>query len=119
MESDLQQLQGTWQAVRIESQGNPVPAETARRLKYVFAGDRVTLVEDGNAVGTGSVMLDPGAAPKAITVRMEDGPGKGQTASGIYRVARDTLTLCIGGERPSEFSGTGAAALIELEREKS
>ena len=117
MDDDLQQLQGTLRAVRIECGGVAVPAEAARKLKYGFAGDQVTLVEGATATGAGSVTLEPEPTPGAITVRMTDGPGHGQTASGIYEIAGDSLTLCIGPDRPAEFSGRGPAALIQLARE--
>jgi uncharacterized protein (TIGR03067 family) len=112
MDAELQLLQGTWQAVNMEAGGGPVPPEAARRLKYVFAGDRVTLLEDDVATGAGAVAVRPGA----IDVAMTDGPGRGQVARGIYEVAGDRLRLCIGPERPAAFRGVGSASLVELER---
>jgi hypothetical protein len=47
---------------------------------------------------------------------MQEGPAAGQNVVGIYRLDGDRLTLCLDAERPAEFSGTGAASLIELER---
>ena len=116
MEPELQQLQGTWQAVSMETGGSPVPAEVARRLRYVFEGDRVTLLEDGKPTGAGTVTLQPDAGPKALDVRMTEGPGRGQKAEGIYELAGDRLKLCIGPERPTAFRGAGPAAVVELER---
>jgi uncharacterized protein (TIGR03067 family) len=94
--------------------GNPVPAEVVRRLKYVFEGDRVTILEDDAATGAGDVTLRPDETPSAIDVAMTEGQGKGQVALGIYEVDGDRLRLCIGGERPAGF-GVGGA-LVELER---
>jgi uncharacterized protein (TIGR03067 family) len=75
----------------------------------------VTLLEDEIATGTGNVAV-PETGPKAIDVITMSGPGWGQVLLGIYEVVGDGLTLCIGGERPSEFSGAGLAALMELQR---
>ena len=47
---------------------------------------------------------------------MTEGPARGQATFGVYRVAGDRLTLCIGPERPASFSARGTAALVELER---
>jgi uncharacterized protein (TIGR03067 family) len=93
-----------------------MPAEAARRLRYVFEGDRVTLLEDGKSTGAGTVTLHPVASPKALDVLMTEGPGRGQKAEGIYEVAGDRLTLCIGPGRPAGFRSAGPAALVELER---
>lgn len=116
MDADLQQLQGTWQAIRVETAAGPVSAEVARRLRYVLEGDRVTLFEEEQATGAGAVALHPAAIPKAIDVELTDGPGRGQIARGIYEVVEGRFRLCIGPERPTEFSATGAASLVELER---
>jgi hypothetical protein len=43
-------LEGTWQAVRIASDGNPVPAEIVRKLNEC---ERVTLLEEDVPAGVG------------------------------------------------------------------
>jgi uncharacterized protein (TIGR03067 family) len=116
MSEDLSELQGTWQAVRMEVVSGVLPAEVARRLRYVFEGGRVTLLEDGKSSGAGTFTVQSKATPKAIEVIMTEGPASGQTAFGVYQVTGDLLTLCIGPERPAGFSAVGAAALVELER---
>jgi uncharacterized protein (TIGR03067 family) len=116
MNEDQSELQGAWQAIRMEVAGGALPAEAARRLRYVFEGDRVTLLEDGKSSGTGTFTVQAKANPKAIDVAMTEGPASGQSASGVYQVAGDRLTLCIGPERPGGFIPTAAAALVELER---
>jgi uncharacterized protein (TIGR03067 family) len=116
MDAGLQQLQGTWQAVRIETEAGPVPAEVVRQLRYLFAGDRVTLFEGDRATGAGTIALDAATTPASIDVVMTDGPGRGQKARGIYEVVEGCLRLCIGTERPAAFHPTGPASLVELER---
>jgi uncharacterized protein (TIGR03067 family) len=119
MDAGLQQLQGTWQAVRVETESGPVPAEVARQLRYVFAGDRVTLFEGDRATGAGTVAIHPATAPAAIDVKMTEGPGRGQVALGIYEVVGGRLRLCIGPERPAAFHPAGPASLVELERARA
>jgi uncharacterized protein (TIGR03067 family) len=116
MDAGLQQLQGTWQAVRVETESGPVPAEIVRQLRYVFAEDRVTLFEGERATGAGTIAIHPATTPAAIDVVMTDGPGRGQGARGIYEVVGDRLRLCIGPERPAGFHPAGPASLVELER---
>jgi uncharacterized protein (TIGR03067 family) len=115
MEAGLQQLQGIWQAVRVETESGPVPAAVVRQLRYVFAGDRVTLFEGDRATGTGIIALHAGTLPAAIDVVMTDGPGRGRKAQGIYEVVGGLLRLCIGPERPTVFHAAGPTSLVELE----
>jgi uncharacterized protein (TIGR03067 family) len=116
LDAEVGQLQGTWQAVRVATATGPVPDEVARQLRYVFVGNRVTLFEGNRATGTGTVVVHVAATPKGIDVAMDDGPGAGQVAKGVYEFFGGRLRLCIGLERPAGFVPAGLASVIELER---
>ena len=116
MDTGLKQLQGAWQAVRIETGSGLVPPEVVRQLRYVFEGDRVTLFEGDRMTGAGTITIHPATTPAALDVAMTDGPGRGQVAQCIYEVVGGRLRLCIGPERPAEFHPAGPASLVELER---
>jgi uncharacterized protein (TIGR03067 family) len=116
MDAEAGQLQGTWQAVRVVTANGPVPDEVARRLRYIFVGDRVTLFEGDRATGAGTVLIHATTTPKGIDVAMDDGPGAGQVAKGVYEFAGGRLRLCIGLERPVGFVPAGPASVVELER---
>jgi uncharacterized protein (TIGR03067 family) len=113
---NLDQLQGTWRAVRIETGGSPVPAEIAATVRYIFDGDRVQLMEGDDPAGEGVIRLAPEADPKEFDFTATAGPQAGTMVRGIYHVGGDMLTMCLGRERPSRFSGAGEAALVELTR---
>src|SRR4051812_5683667 len=108
---DLDLLQGAWRAVRIVKGGNPVPDELAATVRYIFDDDRVILMEGDQRAGEGVIRLDPASDPKAFDFTATKGPQMGTTALGIYRVEVDSLTMCLGNERPSHFTGAGEAAL--------
>jgi uncharacterized protein (TIGR03067 family) len=116
MHEATSELQGTWQAVRMEVASSVLSVETARRLRYVFEGGRVTLLEDGKPSGIGSFTALSKETLKTIDVIMTEGPATGQKALGVYQVTGDRLTMCIGPDRPDGFRPTGAAALVDLER---
>jgi uncharacterized protein (TIGR03067 family) len=119
MKEDVSRLDGAWQAVRIETATGLVPDDLARRLRYTFEGARVTLHEGDAVTGAGSFAARPADAASEIDVTMTDGPGRGQTALGLYQFVRDRLRLCIGLERPAGFTPTASASLVELERAPS
>ena len=113
---DLDRMQGTWRAVRIETGDRPVPAGIAATVRYISDGDRVRLMEGDQPAGEGVIRLDPEADPKAFDFTATAGPQAGTADRGIYLVEGDTLTMCLGSDRPSRFSGAGQAALVELTR---
>src|SRR5262245_14570869 len=65
MKADPQELQGTWQAIRVETAAGPVPADVARQLRYQFEGGRVTLFEGERVTGLGNITVHPAVTPKA------------------------------------------------------
>jgi uncharacterized protein (TIGR03067 family) len=115
-DAEAGQFEGTWQAVRVVTANGPVPDEVARRLRYTFVGDRVTLFEGDRATGAGTVVVHETSTPKGIDVAMDDGPGAGQVAKGVYEFCGGRLRLCIGPERPEGFAPAGPASVVELER---
>jgi uncharacterized protein (TIGR03067 family) len=105
-----------WQAVRREVAGGDFPAEAARRLREVFAGDPVTLLEDGKPSGIGTCTVQAKASLKTLDLALRAGPAIGQSAFGIHQLAGDRPTSCIGPACPTGFNPTRAATLVELER---
>jgi uncharacterized protein (TIGR03067 family) len=112
--ADLEALQGTWLVVSQQRAGRPL--ERPKNMKWVIDGDTVWLVlekgpekatseeykpvEKGRPPGLRLRMtfrLDPGKAPMRIDLN-----GFGKSASyGIYKLAGDELTVCMGVKCPS------------------
>jgi uncharacterized protein (TIGR03067 family) len=118
-------LQGLWQAVALEAQGRPAPAEAVRAFQVRITGDKLVFspAADNRAH---TFAIDPDAKPKALDLTPADGPAKGKKLPcAIYKLDGDKLTICIdkeaeSGKRPTEFKTTAADgfALITLERVK-
>jgi uncharacterized protein (TIGR03067 family) len=126
---EVKELQGTWQAVEIETQGKKVSKDSpdVKNLRFVFDGQKITLPFPGGGSRKQTYKLDATKSPKEIDITSLDGQEKDQTAACIYKLDGDHLTICIPyftkdpSRRPKEFK-TGAddgMMVISLERAKA
>ena len=120
---DLDNLQGAWHVVALEVDGNKMPESMLGGSQIVVKGSKFDTVSMGAAY-SGALTLDETARPKTFDLKFTDGPEKGNTNFGIYKLDVDTWTLCLatrGKIRPTSFatkSGTGIA-LETLKRGKA
>ena len=124
--NDAKSLQGTWQAVALEGNGERKPDDEAKELKVVFKGDEVFVVKSEGEGRKVKFKLDSSKTPNAIDLIAIDGSDKGKTAAGIYSLNDGRLRLCVNlfgkdtTQRPTEFktqAGDGVG-FITLERAK-
>jgi RNA polymerase sigma factor (sigma-70 family) len=107
---------GTWVFVAAEKGGEKTPEEELKALRLIFTADGKLIHKYGEHEQEGTYKLDPAKTPKAI----DASDGK-QMLFGIYKLEGDTLTVCLGEERPTEFAckpGT-KMMLVVLKREKN
>jgi uncharacterized protein (TIGR03067 family) len=114
MERDLDRLQGTWNVVSMEMDGQKMSGGGAR---IVVRENRFTTIAMG-ATYEGTVGIHQTTAPKSFELHFDEGPEKGNTNFGIYELDGDTWKICLatrGSERPKGFAappGTGIALEI-------
>ena len=114
MGQDLDGLQGAWNLLSLEIEGQKMPGAGAR---IVVRGDRFTSIGMG-ATYEGTVSVHQTTVPKSFDLRFEEGPEKGNTNLGIYELDGERWKICLatrGSERPREFAaplGTGIALEI-------
>jgi uncharacterized protein (TIGR03067 family) len=95
---DLEALQGAWTFI-----------SGRRPAQFLVSGTRFAIHFADGEIYFGSFTLTPYARPKAMDVRIEEGPGrhKGQTVLCIYELSNNTLRWCIAGpgqsDRPPAF----------------
>ena len=121
---DAKDLNGTWQVISLEANGESKPAEEFKGWKFDFEGDQAWLVKPEETSRKFKFKVDATKAPKAIDLVVQDGDDKGKVAPGIYGFDKGQLRLCINifGDltyRPMEFKtkdrdGTGFAVLERL-----
>jgi len=117
-QTDLARIQGSWKGIKLEVEGKSAPAELVDKGKYVFKGNKLTIFEGDKQVGEATFSLDSAKKPQTIDLTPTEGKAKGKTMYGIYRIEGDTLTLCIGEKRPTEFNGAGKAGLLQFKRDQ-
>lgn len=110
-------LKGTWKITTFETQ---------QGKKDDFEGATMEFKADGNAEFTkggetkqATYKINPAGKPKEIDIKPE---GKDEAMLGIYRLEKDTLTICIvenpNTGRPNEFAAKDAYVVVTLKREK-
>lgn len=116
---ELVRMQGTWKVTAVTLSGLRIPSEQFRRNRLVVKGNQFTLTESG-VVHLGTFDVDPAAAPRTIDIHFTDGPRKGDTVPGIYKVQGDTYHLCtgVGDTRPADFAGKAGQMVQILTRIK-
>jgi uncharacterized protein (TIGR03067 family) len=118
---DARGLQGTWQMVDLEANGEKKPPEDIQGWKIIFEEDELWLVKPSGADPRLKFKLDPTKGPKTIDLIVQEGKDKGKVAPGIYALDNGRLRLCINifgdlSYRPGEFKtregdGVGFATL--------
>jgi uncharacterized protein (TIGR03067 family) len=114
---DMNQIQGSWRLVSRERDGKADPADVIKDILMTHKGDAFTFNQSSSGAGAtkGTFKLDASKSPKAIDRIPADGPQKGKTLMGIYKLEGDTLTLCVsveGKDRPMEFAAKPKSGLV-------
>ena len=116
MGEELQKLQGSWQVVRGQANGEAVPAETITNIVVTIKGSNYTaLLNDRTDQGT--VKINGSKQPKQMDIHPDSASDDTQLL-GIYEVGPDTLRVCYsrrGAPRPTAFATAGDERLLLLE----
>jgi uncharacterized protein (TIGR03067 family) len=79
-----------------------------------------TVKKVDEVIQAGTQKLDPSKSPKAIDVKVTEGPAKGALMLGIYEINGDTLKVCFdaeGKKRPTHFkSAPGSATFVNVHK---
>lgn len=122
---DRMLLEGTWQAVSLEVNGEKSDPADARKISVINGADGIwSLRSDGQEVARGTNSLDGSKSPKTIDLVPLDGDKKGELYLGIYEINEKTRRLCFAPPlmaRPTEFATqTGNQwILVTFERVKA
>jgi RNA polymerase sigma factor (sigma-70 family) len=118
-EADMEKLQGDWELVRLEANGQQVRgAKFADVGNLTIEGDHLFSLhrEPSKSSWDGTFKLDPSKKPKRITI-FDQGRNGEVELQGIYSVDQDELKLCLNEDGtdktiPSEFKTTKGSPFI-------
>ena len=115
--AQLRALEGEWQFLSLEVEGNPLPGTMLGASRLLIDGDRFRM-ESSEATYEGVFTIDVEADPARIDIEFVEGPEAGNWSYGIYTLDGDALVLCLGltgAGRPQRFA-TAAGSGHALER---
>jgi uncharacterized protein (TIGR03067 family) len=125
IQRDVRQMQGSWQAVLMNQDGEVQPLVGAfANLQLIIKDDRRTIRSGETVFSEAYYRLNPAAHPPTIDLVVTRGGSRGQIMLGIYNISGDNLRVCYAGpgrERPRDFKpkvGSGHA-LQEMKRAPS
>ena len=119
--ADIAALEGTWVVQNAELSGQKFPQEVASTMSITMKeGHYITRV--GNTLDKGTYEVDADDNPATIDIVGTEGPNKGKTLQGIYRLAGNSLLVCYdltGKGRPEEFKSLAGTQyfLVNYKRE--
>jgi uncharacterized protein (TIGR03067 family) len=118
-EKAFKELEGTYRPLAIVKDGKEASEEFRDSVTVKFASDELTFTIKDKSYPA-KIKVNPAKKPAHIDITPSDGPEKGRTFPGIYKVEKSELLLAFveKGERPTEFKGEGNAVLFRLTREK-
>ncbi|QEG26074.1 hypothetical protein GobsT_08090 [Gemmata obscuriglobus] len=104
-EKGLKELEGTYKVTAAEKGGKAAPKELTDTATVTIKGDELVMAFGPDDKKVAKVKL--GAADKLATIDLvpNDGPEKGKTFPGIYKLEKGELTLVFTekGDRPKLF----------------
>lgn len=120
-EKALKELEGTYTVAALEKGGKPAPKELVDDLKVTIKGDEL-VIKIGAEEKKAKIKADAGKTPATIDITPADGPEKGKTFPGIYKVEKGEVTLVFvegdKAERPKELKSEGEVMLMRLKKDE-
>jgi uncharacterized protein (TIGR03067 family) len=116
-DNDLKALQGSYKLESLSIMGKDAPAEIVANTTVKITGDELAIaIKD--TTKTAKIKIDPKAKPAHIDISPSDGPEKGKTFPGIYKIEKGELVIAFTekGDRPTDFKGEGDVGVLRLKR---
>ena len=113
----LKELEGNYKLLSAERDGRPPEQGVIDGVTVAVKGDEFVM-SFGGEKKVAKIKLKPDATPAAIDLTPQDGPEKGKSFPGIYKLEKGVLTLAFSekGARPKEFKSENEVTLLQLKK---
>lgn len=118
-EKALKELEGSYTILQLEKGGKPAPKDIADMVKVSIKGENFTITVGGEEKKA-KIKVDSSKTPHHIDITPQDGPEKGMTFPGIYKIEKGEVTIVFtekGTDRPKELKSDGDAMLVKMKKE--
>lgn len=98
----MNSLEGIWQPVYAELDGEEAPRMVLEKLELELSGGSYTVRFGGETADHGTYEIDEAG----LTLRGISGPNAGRIMPALFKFAGGSLSICygLGGERPTKFT---------------
>ncbi len=116
----LKELEGTYKIVSAERSGKAAAKELIDTLVVTIKGDELVLSHGPDDKKVSKIKVGGDAKLATIDISPADGPEKGKTFPGVYKLEKGELTLVFTekekADRPKEFKSDDDAILMKLKK---
>ena len=118
-EKGLKDLEGTYKVTSMEKVGKTATKELNDTVKVTFKGNELA-IKIGDENKKAKIKVDASKTPNTIDIQPTEGPEKGKTFPGIYKLDKGDLTIAFTekGDRPKEFKVEGDVVLLKMKKDE-
>jgi uncharacterized protein (TIGR03067 family) len=118
-EKALKELEGTYKLTAAEKGGKPAPKELVDSATVTIKGTDF-LIAFGDDKKAAKIKVGGDDKLATIDITPGDGPEKGKTFPGIYKIEKGELTIAFTEktDRPKEFTSADETMLLKLKKVK-
>ena len=117
-EPALAALAGSYKAVAVVKEGKALPADVVDGFRAKIEKDEITITVKGKDFPA-KLKADPKKTPAHLDLSPADGPDKGRTFPGIYKLEKGELVIAFTEktDRPTEFTGGADVLVLRLKKD--
>jgi uncharacterized protein (TIGR03067 family) len=117
-EATLKTLAGSYTVVGMLKDGKDAPADLLKEMRAKIEKDEITFTVKGKEFPA-KLKVDPVKSPAHLDLAPSEGPEKGRTFPGLYKLEKGELVLAFTekADRPTDFKGGADILVVRLKKD--